>query len=82
MGKSILPIVAPMVESASRIVLAFQQWGEAQSWFGETRYGCDVVGGAVLTVLGGLALAGGMLQLGMAGIIGWRLRGDLGRRQA
>jgi len=70
LGSAILPVVAPIIESVSRVVLAFQKWGEAHPGIIKLGMGVALIGGAVLTVLGGLALAGGMLQLGLAGVIG------------
>lgn len=67
LGKSILPLVTPMIQAASQAALAFQQWGEAHPGLVMLGMGVMLVGGAVLSVLGGLALAGGMLQLGMGG---------------
>jgi len=70
LGKSILPLVSPMIEAASQAALAFQQWGEAHPGLVKLGMGVTLVGGAILTVLGGLAMAGGLLQLGMTGVIG------------
>ncbi|MBM3329925.1 MAG: phage tail tape measure protein, partial [Calditrichaeota bacterium] len=70
LGKAILPVVTPMVQAVSQAAVAFQQWGEAHPGLVKLGMGVALIGGAVLTVLGGLALTGGMLQLGMAGIIG------------
>lgn len=69
-GKTILPVVVPIVAAVSEAAIAFQKWGQSHPMLLKLGMGVALIGGAVLAMVGGLALAGGMFQLSMAGIIG------------
>ena len=70
LGKAILPVVLPAVNAVSKAALAFQKWAASHPLLLKLGMGVALIGGAILVMVGGLALAGGMLQLAMAGIIG------------
>ncbi|MDP8238940.1 MAG: phage tail tape measure protein [Candidatus Hatepunaea meridiana] len=70
LGKAILPVVIPIGNAVSKVALAFQKWAASHPLLLKLGMGIALIGGALLAMVGGLALAGGMLQLSMVGIIG------------
>lgn len=69
-GKAILPALLPAVSVVSKATLAFQKWAESNPQLLKLAMGVTLIGGALIGVIGGLALFGGMLQLSLAGVIG------------
>jgi hypothetical protein len=69
LGKTLLPMVAPLVKSVSDAAMAFGKWAEANPILTKIGMAFALVAGAVGTVVGGLALAGAGLQFLLAGII-------------
>jgi len=70
LGKSILQTVLPAVNAVSKATLAFQQWVASHPQLLKLSMGVALIGGALIGIIGGLALFGGMLQLSLAGVIG------------
>jgi len=70
LGKAILPVVLPAINAVSRAALAFQKWTESHPHLLKLGMGVMLIGGALIGIIGSMALFGGMLQLSLAGIIG------------
>jgi len=70
LGKAILPVVLPTINAVSRAALAFQKWTESHPHLLKLGMGVMLIGGALIGIIGSMALFGGMLQLSLAGIIG------------
>ena len=70
LGKAILPVVLPAINAVSRAALAFQKWTESHPQLLKLSMGIMLIGGAMIGIIGSMALFGGMLQLSLAGIIG------------
>lgn len=69
LGKTLLPLVTPVVKAASDAALAFGKWAEANPILAKTGMAFALIAGAIGTTVGGLALAGSGLQFLLAGII-------------
>ena len=70
LGKTILPVVLPAVNAVSQAASVFQKWAASHPQLLKLGMGVTLIGGALIGVVGGLALFGGMLQFSLAGIIG------------
>jgi len=70
LGKTILPAVLPAVNAVSKATIAFQKWAESHPQLLKLGMSVTLIGGALIGIIGSLALFGGMLQLSLAGIIG------------
>jgi len=70
LGKAILPVVLPAINAVSRAALAFQKWTESHPHLLKLGMGVMLIGGAMIGIIGSMALFGGLLQLSLAGIIG------------
>ena len=70
LGKAILPVVLPAINAVSSAALAFQKWTESHPHLLKLGMSVMLIGGALIGIIGSMALFGGMLQLSLAGIIG------------
>ncbi|MBC8204965.1 MAG: phage tail tape measure protein [FCB group bacterium] len=68
-GKTVLPMVRAIVAKVTSAVEAFQNWVHVHPGLVKLGMAALIVGGAILTVGGGLAMAAGMAGLMITGII-------------
>gem|GEM_PF-573033 len=68
-GKTILPMVRAIVSKVTLAMEAFQNWARAHPGLVKLGLAVLIVGGTILTMAGGLALAAGMTGLMVTGII-------------
>jgi len=69
LGKTVLPMVRAIVSKVTSAMEAFQNWARAHPGLVKLGLAALIVGGAILTFAGGLALAAGMTGLMVTGII-------------